>query len=54
VFIPVTLTLPADAPGLWTDVFTGTSVRTKNGIPSWPEGLPTWPVILLTGSTGGE
>jgi (1->4)-alpha-D-glucan 1-alpha-D-glucosylmutase len=53
-FIPGTMTLPAGVPGHWTDVFSGASIRTISGIPSWPEGLPTWPVILLTGNTGRE
>jgi hypothetical protein len=53
-FVPVTMTLPADAPGDWTDVFTGVPIHTKTGAPSWPEGLRTWPVILLIGSTGRE
>jgi len=52
--IPVKLKLPAEAPSIWTDVFTGADVHTKTGTPCQPEGLTDWPVILLTGSAGGE
>ena len=62
ILSPVSLTLPADAPADWTDVFTGMTV-TPGGreVPmartgstpapatlSWPEGFTAFPVVLLT------
>jgi (1->4)-alpha-D-glucan 1-alpha-D-glucosylmutase len=51
---PATITLPPQAPSVWTDVLTGAGVRTRTETPCWPEGLSDWPVVLLTGRGDGE
>ncbi|HEY4110198.1 malto-oligosyltrehalose synthase [Puia sp.] len=52
---PVSIMLPAEAPGRWTDAFTGetlqatgTDTRSGSRVLAWPRGLTAWPVVLAT------
>ena len=46
----VSVTLPRDAPSVWTNIFTGDTTRVSGQALEWKDGLGRFPVVMLTAS----